>query len=237
MRTTRVKLLLTTLLTLAYLLLMDPRSFYGLVFHEWAGLTICLFFILHVVLDWKFVKGVTFRFFRKLPARTRINYILDVLLLVGLMMVVWSGLPIARVIDFSWMGFDRENMRLWRLMHTSISTIVLVLAGLHLGLHWNWLMARLRRTQETTMLKKIVHAGLGIGITIGAIHAYEQVRFGVRTAVFFRMAFTSEGDFRPARARGDFQQRVDSERRRESAADSTRPRRLQRDSPLALGLN
>lgn len=28
------------------LLLMDPRSFYGLAFHEWAGLIIGIFFIL-----------------------------------------------------------------------------------------------------------------------------------------------------------------------------------------------
>ncbi len=146
MRMTRAKLSLTVLLTAAYLLLMDPRSFYGLVFHEWAGLIICVFFILHLVLDWKFVTGVTLRFFRKLPARTRVNYILDVLLLVGVILVVWSGLPIARVIDFSWMGFDREGMRFWRLMHTSISMVVLVLTGLHLGLHWNWVLARFRRT-------------------------------------------------------------------------------------------
>jgi len=146
MRMTRVKLLLTALLTVAYLLLMDPRSFYGLVFHEWAGLIICLFFILHVVLDWKFVKGVTLRFFRRLPVGTRLNYVLDVLLLVGVILVIWSGLPIARVIDFSWMGFDREGMRFWRLMHTSISMVVLVLTGVHLGLHWNWVLARFRRT-------------------------------------------------------------------------------------------
>lgn len=29
------------------LLLMDPGSFYGISFHEWAGLAIGLFFILH----------------------------------------------------------------------------------------------------------------------------------------------------------------------------------------------
>lgn len=67
----------------------------------------------------------------------------DVALLIGVVLVLWSGLPIARVIDFSWMGFERESMRFWRTMHTSFSMIVLVLIGVHLGLHWRWVLARL----------------------------------------------------------------------------------------------
>ena len=128
-----------------FLLLMDPRSFYGLFFHEWAGLLVCLVFVLHLVLDWKFIKVVTVKFFGKLPTKTRINYTLDVLLLVGIILVIWSGLPIAREIDFSWLGFDRGNMMFWRTMHTSISMIVLVLIGIHLGLHWGWVLARFKR--------------------------------------------------------------------------------------------
>lgn len=132
-------------MTAVFLLLMDPRSFYGLFFHEWAGLLVCLVFVLHLVLDWKFIKVVTVKFFGKLPAKTRINYTLDVLLLVGMTLVIWSGLPIAREIDFSWLGFDRGNTMFWRTMHTSISMIVLVLIGIHLGLHWGWVLARFKR--------------------------------------------------------------------------------------------
>lgn len=133
------------LLAAAFLLLMDPLSFYGLVFHEWAGLIICLFFALHIVLDWKFVKAVTLRFFKPLAGRPRLNYVLDWALLVGVVLVVVSGLPIARIIDFSWLGFGRENMRYWRTMHTSVSMITLVVLGLHIGLHWKWVLVRFKR--------------------------------------------------------------------------------------------
>jgi len=80
------------------------------------------------------------------------------------------------------------------------------------------------------MLKKIAYAGLAIGITAGAIHSYDQVRFGERTAVFFRVTLADEGDFRAGRGRGDFERRSDSDRWRESTADSTRWRTFQRDS-------
>jgi hypothetical protein len=137
-----VKLIVSTLLTIAFLLLMDPRSFYGLVFHEWAGLLICIFFVLHIAFDWKWVKTFTARLFRKTPGRVRLNYVLDSFLLIGMSAVVISGLPIARIIDFSWLGFERGNAMFWRTLHTSSSMIVLVALGVHLGLHWKWVMAR-----------------------------------------------------------------------------------------------
>ncbi len=145
MKKNLLKLLVSTLLTIAFLLLMDPRSFYGLVFHEWAGLIICIFFVLHITFDWKWVKTFTFRFFRKMPARVRLNYVLDVFLLIGMTAVVVSGLPIARIIDFSWLGFERGNTTFWRTLHTSSSMIVLLAMAVHLGLHWKWVMVRFAR--------------------------------------------------------------------------------------------
>ena len=57
-----VKFFLSLSLTIVMLLLMDPRSFYGLAFHEWAGLIIGLFFILHKILNWGWIKKVTLGF-------------------------------------------------------------------------------------------------------------------------------------------------------------------------------
>ncbi|MBG0858189.1 MAG: DUF4405 domain-containing protein [Bacteroidales bacterium] len=136
-----LKFFLSLSLTIVMLLLMDPRSFYGLSFHEWAGLVIGLFFILHKILDWGWIKKVTLSFFRKAPWRARINYILDVVLLAGLILMILSGAAIARTIDFSWLRLGGSPM-FWRVMHTSSSLISLALFGVHLGLHWNWVIRR-----------------------------------------------------------------------------------------------
>lgn len=53
------KLILSVFITILMLLLMDPRSFYGLGFHEWAGLITGLLFILHKILNWTWIKRVT----------------------------------------------------------------------------------------------------------------------------------------------------------------------------------
>ena len=137
------KFILSFALTIVMLLLMDPRSFYGLGFHEWAGLFIGIFFIVHKILNWTWIKKVTVGFLRKTTGRARLNYILDVLLLAGLVLMTLSGIAIARTIDFSWLSLGGSRM-FWRWMHTSSSFITLALFGVHLGLHWNWVLVRLR---------------------------------------------------------------------------------------------
>lgn len=137
------KFFLSLSLTLVMLLLMDPRSFYGLPFHEWAGLMIGIFFILHKLLNWGWIKKVTAGFFRKCPGKAKLNYVLDVLLLAGITLMILSGIAIARTIDFSWINLGGSRM-FWRMMHTSSSYITLALFGVHLGLHWNWVLVRLK---------------------------------------------------------------------------------------------
>jgi hypothetical protein len=135
------KFILNILLAIVFLLLMDPRSFFGLPFHEWAGLLIVLFFLLHKILNWGWIKKVTTSFFKRSPGRARINYILDILLLTGLTLIVLSGIAIARTIDFSWLNLGGSRF-FWRAMHVSSSMLVLVLFGIHLGIHWKWVLQR-----------------------------------------------------------------------------------------------
>jgi len=124
------------------LLLMDPRSFFGLPFHEWAGLIIGIFFILHKLLNWGWIKKVTVSFFTKSPGKARINYVLDILLMAGITLMILSGIAIAHTINFSWLKLG-GSPGFWRVMHTSSSFITLALFGIHLGLHWNWVLQKL----------------------------------------------------------------------------------------------
>lgn len=134
-----IKISLSLVITIVMLLLMDPKSFYGISFHEWAGLIIGVLFIIHKALNWNWIKKVTRGFFRKCPGRVRFQYLLDVLLLVGIILMIISGIAIARTIDFSWLNLGGTR-RFWRAMHTSSSFITLALFGIHLGLHWSWIL-------------------------------------------------------------------------------------------------
>lgn len=135
------KFFLNLSLAVVMLLLMDPRSFYGLEFHEWAGLIIGLFFLLHKALSWGWIKKVTILFFKGTTWRARMNYVLDLLLLAGMVLMILSGVAIARTIDFNWLHLN-GSPGFWRVMHTSSSYITLALFGIHLGMHWNWVLQR-----------------------------------------------------------------------------------------------
>ena len=133
-------------MAVVFLLLMDPRSFFGQWFHEIAGLAVGLFLILHMALNWAWVKVTTQKFFGKVPGKSRVNYILDILLFVGFTLVIISGMAISRLIDFSWLGFGREDILFYKSMHVSFAMMTLAVAGIHLGLHWHWVAARFKRS-------------------------------------------------------------------------------------------
>jgi len=136
------------LIAVVFLLLMDERSFFGMWFHEIAGLVVCALFILHMLLNWTWIKVTTIKLFGKVSGKQRLNYILDILLLVGFACILISGMAIAKVINFSWLGFDMENRMIYRSMHTSFSMLVLIITGIHLGLHWSWVLARFKRSRK-----------------------------------------------------------------------------------------
>ena len=146
MKSSTFKFILNIFLFITFLFLMDEWSFLGITFHEIAGLVICLFYILHKALNWQFIKETTSRLFGRIPGRSRFNYIIDFLLLAGFTLIIISGMGIAKTMDFSWLGFTKENFIIWRFMHTSVSMIVLMLVGVHVGMHWNWIKERFRKS-------------------------------------------------------------------------------------------
>jgi cytochrome b561 len=127
---------------------MDPKAYLGEWFHEWAGLIIALFFVLHKILNWNWISDTSKRLFGKVPGKVRLNYILNVLLLLSFIFIIWSGMEISKTIDFSWLGIERggQNM-IWKSLHGSLSALVIIILGIHVGLHWDWVMARFKRSK------------------------------------------------------------------------------------------
>jgi hypothetical protein len=190
MKTTKFKFILNIFLFITFLFLMDEWSFLGIAFHEIAGLAICLFYILHKALNWPFIKETTCRLFGKIAGRSRINYIIDVLLLAGFTLIIISGMGIAKTIDFTWLGFTKENFIIWRFMHTSVSMIVLMLAGVHVGMHWSWVRARFSGSgieKKNTTGRKVIYAVLVAVIVTGAVYSYKSLDFGGKTTILFKI--------------------------------------------------
>jgi hypothetical protein len=138
-----VKLILDIMIALVFMLLFNTRVLGGLPFHEIAGLGIGVGFLAHILLNSQWIKTVTLRIFdRKLPGKTRLGYFLNILLLIVMIIIIVSGLMISK---FIFPSFRAVDQRWFKVLHSSVSYFALLLVGIHLGLHWQWISGMLKK--------------------------------------------------------------------------------------------
>ncbi len=126
----QVKLLLD-LAMFVVLTLLFWKSNFGMQFHEIAGLSVLVVFLLHVLWNWRWVINVTKHFFRKgISFRTRLGWIVNAGLLVCFLIIGVSGVFMSRVLFHFSVGGN------WKTPHYFCSALALILVGIHIGLHW-----------------------------------------------------------------------------------------------------
>lgn len=165
-----IKLTLDVVLAVVFALLFNVRVFGGLTFHEIAGLAIGFGFIIHILLNSQWVKKVTLRLFdSKLPKGTRFGYFLNLLLLITMSLSIVSGLMISKVL---FPGLGTGDLRSFRPLHEIASYLSLVIVGIHVGLHGQWILNLLKKifkvgfSRPITVLSKVV---LAIAILFGGL--------------------------------------------------------------------
>lgn len=141
MSSNKVKIAVDVVIALALVLLYNTRTVTGLSFHEWAGIAIAAGFIVHVLLSWDWVVAVTTTLIGRTKPRARWLWVLDVLVLLGMTWTIVSGLLISRVAVPQW----ASNDAVWRVTHVPVSWLTLLLIGVHLGMHWQWVMTVVKR--------------------------------------------------------------------------------------------
>jgi hypothetical protein len=98
--------------------------------HEYIGLAIYLFFIIHLIYNYKWIVNVGKKFFDKtVGIRVKIMYAVDWLLLIAFILIGLSGVMISHAI------FKFGIMATWRPMHSIVSAVSLILLSIHIGLH------------------------------------------------------------------------------------------------------
>ncbi|MDP4127750.1 MAG: DUF4405 domain-containing protein [Bacillota bacterium] len=151
------KLGLDIFIALIFALLYNTRVFGGLAFHEIVGLGIGAIFLVHILLNLQWVIKVTQRLFdRTLPSKTRVGYVINILLLFSMAFTIVSGLMISKVL-FPGLGF--VDQRSFRGLHTDVSYLTLVIVGVHVGLHGQWIMG---------LMKKVFNVKASNSVIVGA---------------------------------------------------------------------
>lgn len=139
----RTKLLLDIGTFLAFLITMDPR-FSGLAIHEWLSLALAGTIIIHLLLNWEWIVNVTKRLFIKATNGARVNYVLNWLLFIDGVLIVLSGIMISES-AMPTLGIALPMNFAWRRLHDMSANIALLIMGLHLAMHWNWIVTTFKR--------------------------------------------------------------------------------------------
>ena len=124
------------ILFMGFILTFEPH-FTGLSNHEWFTLGGTVVIIIHILMHWDRLSMAITHFFRSLPARVRLNYVIIAFMFTGFIFTIISGLMISeRVLPA--FGFDFVTDILWRRLHSLASNLTLLLVAVHFALHWDW---------------------------------------------------------------------------------------------------
>jgi hypothetical protein len=134
---------LDALLLAAFLIATAPRLS-GIPIHEWLSIAFGAAIVIHLLLHWQWVAATLRRFFRRMNSRQRINFVLNTLLFIDIVILLFTGLVISRV-ALPALGIDTVRGGIWRPLHSLSSDIAVFIIGLHVALHWQWIWSAIKR--------------------------------------------------------------------------------------------
>ncbi|MCB9138167.1 MAG: DUF4405 domain-containing protein [Caldilineaceae bacterium] len=120
------------------------EHFTGLRLHELLGLLFTGLLVIHIVLHWQWIVSLTRTFFHRLLHESRLNYVINLLLLIDMVAVAVTGIFISRTLGLT-IPFARNAMQFWKMAHIFSAQLVLALVALHVAMHWKWIINACKR--------------------------------------------------------------------------------------------
>ena len=132
----------------------------GVEIHQWIGTVSGLLAAVHLLVHIDWVEAVSKRFFKKTSSRARIFYVLDVLLLLGLILIGITGLVIS-----TWLNFYLSSYTLWLTTHITVSITTLLTLMAKLILHSRWIVRTSSKILVMPISAPVENSGMQPGTT------------------------------------------------------------------------
>lgn len=115
----------------------------GVALHEWLSFILIPPLIVHLLLNWKWIVGITTKMFKRLPGATRFNYWWNLLLFIVMTLIIFSGIVISEA-ALPALGIAIIVDPFWSVLHDVTANLFFPLVGVHLAMNWKWLMRALK---------------------------------------------------------------------------------------------
>ncbi|MGI9530534.1 DUF4405 domain-containing protein [Lutimonas sp.] len=132
------------------ILVLIPQTT-GIAIHEWASFIILAPFVLHVLINWKWIASNSRKIFKKQSEKSRFDYAFNWLLYLLMILVTVSGIVISESV-LPIFGIHVEPDSFWSKIHDVSATLFMAFLGVHLALHWKWIINSLRKLRWKTDL-------------------------------------------------------------------------------------
>jgi hypothetical protein len=179
---------------LLLLALMYRKQAISLTFHEVGGLALIGLVVMHLLFNARWIGAVTKRLFSKSTGiHARACYIVDALLLLALLTVGVSGVLISKVV------FSFHVAGNFKTLHYFSAALAVILMGVHLGLHADYIFGKLLKKSANKAAKIILAAVLAAAVLFGGYSLFTSgfvtyLAAPVQAASFSRGTFSPSGD-------------------------------------------
>lgn len=154
-----IKYCLDIIMTICFICIMKIMIT-GISLHEKLGLIILGLVILHIILNYRWVKGMALRIFdTKLNLVTKISVVLNLVLAILTVLLVVSGILISVTI---FTNIAAENRELWANIHKKSALLLFICISIHIGLHWKMIMYGFKNMFKIKGFSKIRTSALRI---------------------------------------------------------------------------
>jgi hypothetical protein len=135
---TKTDLMVDVAIFTAFLITTAPQ-FSGMAVHEWLGVAFGAGILTHLLLHWQWIAGITKKFFGRVQAMARINYLLNLVLFADMVVLIFSGLAISKI-AMPALGVQLAEGGTWKMLHHTTADAAVIIVGLHVALHWPWVV-------------------------------------------------------------------------------------------------
>lgn len=139
----KILLALDTVMLASFLVATSPQ-FGGIAIHEWLGIACGGLVMAHLLLNWDWIINTARTVFKSAHWQSKVGYLLNIALFIDVTLLIFTGLAISRVALPS-LGISLPRSGNWRGIHSLTSDIFVIILGLHLALHWDWIVRTVGR--------------------------------------------------------------------------------------------
>ncbi|MGN1269332.1 MAG: cytochrome b/b6 domain-containing protein [Clostridia bacterium] len=146
------KIILDIVMGIIMICLMN-LSFTGIKLHEILGIVVFFLFIFHKILNLKWIKSITINLFKKgIKTKTKIMYVIDIILLILVILNVITGILISTHILTN---ITTNNIGAASQWHHFFAYWLAIVLLIHIGVHWEFIRNAIK-IKKDSLTEKIM---------------------------------------------------------------------------------